>query len=211
MEKYTAGRSISRVSRFGVVLCAFAVLCFSLLATPRQLRAESPAGGLTDDQQATLTAGLAEKKSYAALIAQAVKDGMPIDEVVVFLCAKAGNAPAAVDEIVYAAVAGTSDDATLVTAAGKAGAPLGTVLTAALSAGGHKQAISEAAMAGGASAEDIANVFAGTAGGGMGGQGGGEGGGGGLGGGVGGGAGGLGGGAGGGVGGGTHQASPHKP
>jgi hypothetical protein len=190
---------------------ALGVLCFSLLTMPMGLRAETGPASLTDAQKATLTAALAEKKSYPDIIKQAVADGMPCDLVAAFLCAKAENASDAVYEIVYAAATtGGCDASKVITAVLKGGAPLLAVVKAAKAGGVDDKSIREAAKDGGASPEQIASALAGPSGGGQGGgQGGAPGGhGGGEGGGVGG---GFGGGMGGGTGGPPPNASPHRP
>jgi hypothetical protein len=164
MRRFTSGSISTRGRRLGAVLCGLGMLAAAALAAPPALHAE--AGALTDAQQATLSAGLAEKKPFAELIAQAQKDGMPCEAVAAYLCAKAGNGPSTVYDIVYAALTGGCDAAKVITAVLKAGAPLPSVVRAAQDAGVSAETIRTAAKEGGASPGQIANALAGTSGGG---------------------------------------------
>lgn len=185
------------------ILFVLGVLAVSLLGAPRALRAQTAPGGgpLSEAQQALLGAGVAEKKPYAALIRQAVADGMDCEEVVAFLCGKGGNDPTLVSEIVYAAITAGCDAGKVVSGALRSGAGLQNVVRAAQAAGASRGAITAAATKNGYTPVQIGNAFAGTGGGT---PGGGPLGGGPLGGGPGGPA--IGGGAGG-----AAPASPHKP
>ena len=150
------------------VLLMLAVIALSVALVPRLLPAETPPGQskLSDTQTALLGAALAEKKSYAEIIKQAVAGGMECEEIVAFLCGKAGTDQTAVFEIVYAAITNGCDPGKVVSGALRSGANLQTVVRAARAAGANRDVIAAAAAGSGASAGEISNAFAGTSGGG---------------------------------------------
>ena len=153
------------VKRF---LFLIGVVALSLLAAPRLLPAGPTPGesGLTDAQKALLGAGVAEKKSPAELIRQALAEGMDCEEVVVFLCGKSGNGATAVFDIVYAAITGGCDAEKVVSGALRSGAGLDVVVRSARAAGASREAIAAGATKNGFSPVQISNAFAGISGGG---------------------------------------------
>jgi len=166
------GNGIARrrltLTKLTIVLCSLGMLALSAVCVPQQLPAAAPpiAVPLTDAQQAQLTTALAEKKSYAEIVKQAVAAGMDCEALALFLCKKCDNDAALVHEIVYAAITGGCDAEKIVSGALRAGAPLQTVVQAATAAGASHEAISAAAIRNGATATQISNAFAGTSGGG---------------------------------------------
>ena len=144
-----------------------ALVLSAVILSPRTSAAPPPVrSALPEPQQAALTAAIAEKKSYAAIVSEAVAAGMDCEEVVWFLCKKCDNAPSQVYEIVYAAITGGCAVEKVVSGSLRAGARLQTVVQAGKAAGAGREAISAAAIGSGYSATEISNAFAGTSGGG---------------------------------------------
>lgn len=165
-----ADATISSIGkRLGAALCALALLCLVALALPGATRA----GVLTDAQRSTLMTALAAKKSFVEIFALARQEGIPCDATVGFLCEQTQGDLTAAYEIVYVACQGGCSVEAVVAAALKGGASLPTVIKATLAANADPDAVRRGAAAGGATAEQIANAFAGiTVGGGAGGTGG---------------------------------------
>lgn len=138
--------------------CFLGVLALTLFNVPQSLSAAT----LTEGQQATLTAALAEKKSYAEIVSQAKAAGMDAEETVLFLSKNCDNTPACASEIVYAAITGGMDAEQAMSGALRAGAGLLAVVNAGRSAGASREAITAAGLRNGFTAGQISNAFAGT-------------------------------------------------
>lgn len=156
------------MSRVRCILFLLGVLGLSLSFAPHVVTGASPPGeaNLTDAQKALLSAGLAEKKAYAEIIKQAVAAGMDCEEIVVYLCGKAGADQAAAYDIVYAGITGGCDPGKVVSGALRGGAGLQTVVRSARAAGAGREAINDAATKNGFTPVQLGNAFAGASGGG---------------------------------------------
>jgi hypothetical protein len=138
------------------------------VAAPQRTFAETTPGGpgLSEAQQATLNAGLAEKTSYAALVRQALDAGMDCGDVVGYLCKKADNDASRVYGIVYAAITERCDASKIVSVALRGGAPLQAVVQAALAGIASREAITAGATEAGYTAAQISSAFGAGSGGG---------------------------------------------
>jgi hypothetical protein len=156
------------MARCRSLLCTLGIFALTAFAPVKPSPAASiPVIGstLSDAQKAALNTAMAVQPelSYGQIIAKALAEGMPCEEVVAYLCGNAGNPSEALEnqkKIVYAAIdVGKCNPGDVITRALQAGAPLDSVIQAALRAGVDRQVIANAAFGAGYTPEQIAMVF----------------------------------------------------